>query len=218
MVNFFKLSSIPVLVVAGGEVKTEMKLQAPTLSEEDQFSSSMPKQYKCDGCVTIAYHLSAVVNQHKNKFKKRVNEEDAMDVTERACSPTTYAGYGIVLDGGKNTFSGPALPPKERPQSGGSIMLGGEMWSNRLASRCVQLVDDIGEVEIVEAVLESGGLEALVPRLCAKDCTKASKARVLSRATNTTTTLVVDSSPGDADILATAPKPFSAPASIRDEM
>ncbi|CAK0897084.1 unnamed protein product [Prorocentrum cordatum] len=50
-----------------GGVMQELKIQAPTFTEEDQYGYSMPARYKCDSCRAVMFHLDQDLRKRQPK-------------------------------------------------------------------------------------------------------------------------------------------------------
>merc|ERR1712186_45512 len=90
-----------------GSVVQELKIEAPSFTEEDQYSQIMPDRYKCDSCRAVMFHLEEGLRkkQPKSRRMKQWEYTDAMDDTCRS----GFEGYGVKLLNGQNTLSGPGL-------------------------------------------------------------------------------------------------------------
>jgi hypothetical protein len=107
-----------------------------------------------------------------------VSEDDAIEVLEFACDESRYGSYGLSVVGGKNKLTGPGIPvlnDDRMPAAGGGgfITMTGGMWPKRLRSRCIEIVDIVGEQRLVQLVLaniEKDIAQAVCPIV--KDCSK----------------------------------------------
>eukprot|EP00746_Dinoflagellata_sp_MGD_P161195 gnl/MRDRNA2_/MRDRNA2_88254_c0_seq1.p1 gnl/MRDRNA2_/MRDRNA2_88254_c0~~gnl/MRDRNA2_/MRDRNA2_88254_c0_seq1.p1 ORF type:complete len:287 (+),score=56.79 gnl/MRDRNA2_/MRDRNA2_88254_c0_seq1:74-934(+) len=164
MVKISVLTTVPMLVISittggGMEVKRneegrmvqQMKVEAPILSEEDQWGQVMPDIYRCDSCKAVVFHLNQALKKRQIK-SRRMHEWEYNELFEETCNGA-FEGYGIKLIDGKNTLSGPGLkqPDKSMPAGAAFIQMGGKGWSNRLSDICRSIVyDKIGEDELYE--------------------------------------------------------------------
>merc|ERR1712232_713816 len=129
----------------------QMQIQAPVMTEEDQYGYIMPDRYRCDSCRAVVYHLNAALTRRQPK-SRRLQEWELQEVFEDTCK-TGFQGYGIKFSNGENALSGPAFMQQESELSPGmgAIQMGGESWERRLGEICRKLVfDDIGEEELYE--------------------------------------------------------------------
>ncbi|EER12703.1 hypothetical protein Pmar_PMAR025336 [Perkinsus marinus ATCC 50983] len=79
-------------------------------------------------------------------------EYEIIDKLDALCDDKSFEGYGVRRgSSGKNVLSGVGINPPETLHggSGGSIQMGGQQWSRRLASMCRELVEEIGEKDLV---------------------------------------------------------------------
>merc|ERR1711907_132946 len=128
----------------------QMKIEAPSLSEEDQWGHVMPDAYRCDSCKAVVFQLNQALKKRHIK-SRRMHEWEYNELFEETCNGA-FEGYGIKLIDGKNTLSGPGLKQPASPPAGGAyIQMGGKGWSNRLSDICRSIVyDKIGEDELYE--------------------------------------------------------------------
>jgi len=155
--RLFFTTYIALLAVSFSE---KITMQAPNVSEEEQHSTSIPKQYKCDSCRAIAHQIYNSIDKRKSTFGNGsiINEDDAIEILEDACDEGRYGTYGLSVIGGRNKLTGPGIPVPHDDRlssSGGFITMSGGMWPKRLKSRCTAIVDTIGETKLVEMVLKS---------------------------------------------------------------
>jgi len=133
----------------GQNVQT-LKIEAPSMTEEDQYGYNMPDRYKCNSCRAVMFHLAEelIIKQPKARRLKQWEYVDAFDETCR----TSFKGYGIKLVNGENVLSGPGLKDETTISPGmGAIQMGGESWTKRLQEMCRKLVfEKVGEEEVYE--------------------------------------------------------------------
>ncbi|KAF4751771.1 marginal zone B and B1 cell-specific protein, partial [Perkinsus olseni] len=142
----------------GRRVMQQIKLEAPNLSQEDMYSPTLPQQYRCDACRAISYHIHESLRKDANKIRARqLPEYEIIDKFDAVCKEKSFDGYGIRRGGnGENVLSGVGVNPPEtltldgRSGGGGSIQMGGQQWSRRLSAMCRQLVEEIGEYDLVQ--------------------------------------------------------------------
>jgi len=152
------------------------KIQAPTMTEEDQYGYNMPPMYSCEGCRIVLFHLNETMHAKNPKDSKKKNEVcpkgtgnmacemkklkklkswEYLDIFDNnVCAMDNFDGYGIkMLNDQKNHLSGRALAGEhEQMVDGmGSISMGSDNWKKRLAEECRKLIyDRIGEEETYE--------------------------------------------------------------------
>ena len=128
----------------GKKVQT-LKIEAPSMTEEDQYGYNMPDRYKCDSCRAIVHHLQEALNKQQPK-SRRLKSWEYTDLFEETCR-SAFEGYGIKLVNGENVLSGPGLKDNVELQPGmGAIQMGGENWKKRLAEECRKLIfEHVGE-------------------------------------------------------------------------
>lgn len=147
MMKAFVLATVNKLAMSGMQ---QMKVEAPVLSEEDQWGQVMPDMYRCDSCKAVVYHLNQGLAKRKIK-SRRMHEWEYNEVFEETCN-SAFQGYGIKLIDGKNALSGPGLKqPDNIPPGGAFIQMSSKGWDNRLSDMCHNIVyDKIGEDELYE--------------------------------------------------------------------
>lgn len=159
-----------------GKVVQELKIEAPAMTEEDQYGYKMPDRYKCDSCRAIMFHLDvAMKKSHPNS--RRMKQWEYTDLFDDACR-TSFDGYGLKLLNGENTLSGPGLVHSEDQLTPGSgaIQMGGETWGKRLSEACREIVyERIGEDELYDKYREDGGLTESVCFQDIRYCTTGPK-------------------------------------------
>jgi len=163
MMKAFLLASMTRLAISSGsagkmEVKRneegrmvqQMQIEAPNLSEEDQYGYVMPDMYRCDSCKAVVFHLNQALKKRHMK-SRRMHEWEYIELFEETCNGA-FEGYGVKLINGKNTLSGPGLKQPDSPAPGGAfIQMGGQGWTNRLSEMCRTIVHDkVAEDELYE--------------------------------------------------------------------
>jgi hypothetical protein len=138
----------------GRNVQT-LKIQAPSMTEEDQYGYTMPEQYRCDSCKVVAYHLGEALRK-KDLKSRRLKEWEVQEVFDDTCK-TGFAGYGISHVNGESVLSGPALKRDNLEAGMGAIQMGGETWEKRLGEICRKFVyDKVGEDEFYDHFRKRG--------------------------------------------------------------
>jgi len=157
-----------------GRAVQSMQIQAPSMTEEDQYGYTMPDQYRCDACKVVAHHLGEALKQRQPK-NRRLQEWEYTDIFDETCKKA-LSGYGITVVDGQNVLSGPALKRNEL-QSGtgavamGAIQFGGETWEKRLGEICRKFVyEKIGEDELYEHFRKQGELSSDLCFQETRDC------------------------------------------------
>merc|ERR1711862_706761 len=90
-----------------GQQAQSLKIQAPTMTEEDQYGYTMPAQYRCDSCKVVVYHLGEALKKKELK-SRRLTEWEVQELFDETCS-SGFKGYGISHVNGESVLSGPAL-------------------------------------------------------------------------------------------------------------
>jgi len=141
-----------------GKVVQELKIEAPSMTEEDQYGYKMPDRYKCDSCRAVMFHLDVALKKAAPK-SRRMKQWEYTDTFDDACK-TSFEGYGIKLHNGENTLSGPGLTHADAISPGmGAIQMGGETWGKRLTEACKQIIyERMGEDELYDKFKADGGL------------------------------------------------------------
>jgi len=134
-----------------GKVVQQLKIEAPSMTEEDQYGYTMPDRYRCDSCKAVMFHLEAALRKQHPK-SRRMKDWEFTDLFDATCSFTAFEGYGIKLINGENALSGPGLPRDDTLAPGsGAIQMSSENWSKRLGEICRKIVyEKVGEEEIYE--------------------------------------------------------------------
>jgi hypothetical protein len=135
-----------------GKVVQELKIEAPTMTEEDQYGYTMPDRYKCDSCRAVMFHIEKDLSKRHPK-SRRMKQWEYTDAFDDICK-TSFEGYGIKLINGENALSGPALMDRDNQLAPGSgaIQMGGESWTKRLGEICRKTIyEKVGEEEVYEA-------------------------------------------------------------------
>lgn len=115
-----------------GKVVQQLKIEAPSMTEEDQYGYTMPDRYRCDGCKAVMWHLDKEFRKRQPKNRK-MKESEFTDAFDETCHYKTFDGYGIKLIDGENALSGAGLPRVENLAPGsGAIQMSSETWSKRL--------------------------------------------------------------------------------------
>lgn len=138
-----------------GKVVQEMKVMAPTMTEEDQYGYNMPDKYHCDACKAVVFHLNAEMKRRHPK-SRRMSEWEYNDLFEETCNEA-FVGYGIKLINGENALSGPGLQEPDVAPGGAMIQMGGDSWKKRLSEICRKLVfEQVGEDQLYKRYQTDG--------------------------------------------------------------
>jgi len=152
-----------------GRKVQSLKLEAPAMTEEDQYGYTMPDQYRCDACKVVSYHLNEALKMRQPK-NRRLQEWEYQDIFDETCK-SGLAGYGIALVNGENVLSGPALKRDNLAPGMGAIQMGGETWEKRLGEICRKFVyDKIGEDELYEHFHRQGQISSDLCHKETRDC------------------------------------------------
>jgi len=133
-----------------GKNVQSLKIEAPSMTEEDQYGYNMPEQYRCDSCKVVVYHLTEALKRRQPK-KRRLQEWEYHEIFDETCAKG-FPGYGVSLVNGQNVLSGPALKQRDDLEPGmGAIQMGGETWEKRLGEICRKFVyEKVGEDEVYD--------------------------------------------------------------------
>jgi len=134
-----------------GRAVQSLKIEAPAMTEEDQYGYNMPDKYKCDSCRAVMFHIDQDFRKKQPK-SRRLKSWEYTDMFEDTCSKA-FEGYGIKLLNGENVLSGPGLKDEvaELKPGMGAIQMGGDNWKKRLAEECRKIVfEKVGEEETYE--------------------------------------------------------------------
>jgi len=140
-----------------GKVVQELKIEAPAVTEEDQYGYVMPERYRCDACKAVLFHLETDLK--KKQKSRRMKQWEYTELFDDTCK-TSFTGYGVKLVNGENALSGPGLKAQEELAPGsGAIQMGGDAWNKRLGEICRKLVyEDVGEDELYDKFHAGGSL------------------------------------------------------------
>jgi len=160
-----------------GRKVQSLQIQAPSMTEEDQYGYNMPDQYRCDSCKVVAHHLSEALKLRQPK-NRRLHEWEYQEIYDETCK-SGLSGYGVALIDGQNALSGPALKRDNLKPGMGAIQMGGETWEKRLGETCRKFVfDKIGEDELYEHFRTGGEVSADLCFSETRDCQVGPKAPV----------------------------------------
>jgi len=138
-----------------GKSVQSLQIQAPSMTEEDQYGYTMPDQYRCDACKVVVHHVTDALKGKQPK-NKRLREWEYHELFDETCK-TGFTGYGISLVNGQNVLSGPALKRDNLEPGMGAIQMGGETWEKRLGEQCRKFIyEKIGEDELYDHFREHG--------------------------------------------------------------
>jgi len=153
-----------------GRQVQSLKIEAPSMTEEDQYGYTMPDQYRCDACKVVTHHLSEALKKAHPTKNRRLKEWEYQELFDETCAKG-FSGYGVALVHGQNVLSGPALKRDNLEPGMGAIQMGGETWEKRLGEICRKFVyEKIGEDEVYDNFRAN---EEVSPDLCFKktrDC------------------------------------------------
>lgn len=155
-----------------GKMVQQLKIEAPAMTEEDQYGYVMPDRYRCDSCKAVMFHLDADLGKRQPK-SRRLQEWEYTDVFEATCSGA-FGGYGIKLIDGENALAGPGLPRESTLAPGsGAIQMSSETWTKRLGELCREIVfEKLGEEEVYDKfykAFKAGGPIGLNNDICTKE-------------------------------------------------
>jgi hypothetical protein len=159
-----------------GKVVQELKIEAPSMTEEDQYGYKMPERYKCDSCRAVMFHLNQAMKK-AHPSSRRMKQWEYTDVFDEACR-SSFEGYGVKLLNGQNTLSGPGLIHAEDQLTPGSgaIQMGGETWGKRLSEACREIIyEKLGEDEMYDKYREDGEITESVCYQDIRYCTTGPK-------------------------------------------
>jgi len=152
-----------------------LQIQAPSMTEEDQYGYTMPDQYRCDACKVVAHHLSEALKRRQPK-NRRLKEWEYQETYDETCQ-TGLSGYGVALVDGQNVLSGPALKREDVSPGMGAIQFGGETWEKRLGEICRKFVyEKIGEDELYDHFRTRGEVSSDLCFQETRDCQLGPKA------------------------------------------
>lgn len=133
--------------VASGR-QEKISFTPPELSEEEQLSHVMSKPLRCDACKAVATQTYLALKTLKNKKgKTKIKEFEYTAVLDRICTDKVYENYGAKQVDGVTILSGEGL----LGSNAASMMVGGGLWSTRIANVCGEVVGAIGDDEIYDA-------------------------------------------------------------------
>jgi len=155
-----------------GKMVQQMKIEAPAMTEEDQYGYVMPDRYRCDSCKAVMFHLDADLRKKQPK-SRRLQEWEYTDVFDATCGGA-FGGYGIKLIDGENALAGPGLPRESKLAPGsGAIQMSSETWTKRLGELCREIVfEKLGEEEVYDkfyTAFKAGESAGLNNDICTKE-------------------------------------------------
>lgn len=148
-----------------------LKIEAPSMTEEDQYGYTMPQQYRCDSCKVVVHHLTEALKRRQPK-NRRLQEWEYTDIFDETCAlGGGFSGYGVALVKGQNVLSGPALKRDNLEPGMGAIQMGGETWEKRLGEICRKFVfEKVGEDQVYEHFRSRGEVSSELCFLETRDC------------------------------------------------
>lgn len=152
-----------------GKQVQSLQIQAPSMTEEDQYGYTMPDQYRCDSCKVVAYHLNEALKRRQPK-NRRLQEWEYHELFDETCK-SAFEGYGVAFVNGQNMLSGPAIKRDNIEPGMGAIQMGGETWAKRLGEICRRFVyEKIGEDEVYELFRSQGQVSSDLCFSGTRDC------------------------------------------------
>jgi len=153
----------------------QLKIQAPSMTEEDQYGYTMPEQYRCDSCKVVAHHVTEALKK-KQPMNKRMPEWEYHELFDEVCA-TGFEGYGVALVNGENMLSGPAIKRDNLEPGMGAIQMGGDTWAKRLGEQCRKFVyEKIGEDEVYDHFRAKGEVSSDLCFRETRDCKAGAEA------------------------------------------
>jgi len=152
-----------------GKQVQSMQIQAPSMTEEDQYGYTMPDQYRCDSCKVVTYHLNEALKRKQPK-NRRMSEWEYHELFDETCT-AGFEGYGLSLVNGENMLSGPSIKRDNLEPGMGAIQMGGETWAKRLGEVCRKFVyERVGEDEVYDHFRSKGALSSDLCIRETRDC------------------------------------------------
>jgi len=151
-----------------GRQVQSMKMEAPSMTEEDQYGYTMPDQYRCDACKVVTHHLSKAL---KRTQSRRLKEWERDEIFEETCTANDFKGYGVSHVDGQTMLSGPSIKRDNIQPGMGSMQMGGETWEKRLGEICRKFVyEKVGEEEVYELFRSKGEVSSDICFEGTRDC------------------------------------------------
>lgn len=148
--------------------RVSLSATAPTLDDEEKYSSHMPTHLRCDACRAVAYQMGQHLAKAEAKSHtpdsnglQELSESTYTDVLDRTCSQN-WQSYGVREVNQMKRLMGPGL--SKGPEPSISVMITGGPWPNRLSMTCFHYLGEFGEDQIYEAYRQ--GQETLEALLC----------------------------------------------------
>ncbi|XP_034374381.1 marginal zone B- and B1-cell-specific protein [Arvicanthis niloticus] len=148
--------------------RVSLSATAPTLDDEEKYSSHMPTHLRCDACRAVAYQMGQHLAKAEAKSHtpdsgglQELSESTYTDVLDRTCSQN-WQSYGVQEVNQMKRLMGPGL--SKGPEPSISVMITGGPWPNRLSMTCFHYLGEFGEDQIYEAYRQ--GPENLEALLC----------------------------------------------------
>lgn len=124
-----------------GRRMQKLQVQSPNLTEEDQQSVTLAKQYECSACRAVIFQTESALKKNL-KLKKEIKEWDLIDIFEQVCTTNTFNDYGLSTVDGKNVLTGPGIEQEEIQKGQASIKMGGGKWPDHLKRMCSKMTAD----------------------------------------------------------------------------
>merc|ERR1712232_946544 len=99
-----------------GKVVQQLKIEAPTITEEDQYGPIMPDRNRCDACRAVMFHIDNDIRKVHPK-SRRMKQWEYTDTFDETCR-NGFEGYGVKLVDGENALSGPGLKTPDTMPAG----------------------------------------------------------------------------------------------------
>ncbi|KAF0301160.1 Marginal zone B- and B1-cell-specific protein [Amphibalanus amphitrite] len=125
---------------------------SPQSQGEEHLSKHVPLTLYCDTCMAIAYqvHLS-FAKFHSQVTRRPPTESEIYHLVSEACEHQRFREYGMLEVHGHRHISGPGCNQLEAE---GGVKHSRGPWPRRLADRCEEVTEDIGEINMHNAWLE----------------------------------------------------------------
>mmetsp|Transcript_7424 Transcript_7424/g.10704 ORF Transcript_7424/g.10704 Transcript_7424/m.10704 type:complete len:258 (-) Transcript_7424:244-1017(-) len=173
------LSALPLLLLLLGvpasghgsaqDLKEEMNAAFKTLDDMPKAPITMqqiPPDQHCKSCAIVSEALSVALREASAKGK--LSEDFAIQaLTEQCNHPDTFAGWDLDINGHLERTPPPERPPTEENRASRAPTF--VTWTDRLQFVCSEILDKVGEEELLELFHASGSKMTLpAQKLCSK--------------------------------------------------
>ena len=124
---------------------------SPHSQGEEHLSRHVPLTLYCDTCMAIAFQVHLAFDKfHRQVTRRPPTESEVYHLVAGACQLPRYHEYGMLEVHGHRHISGPGCNQLEAE---GGVKHSRGPWPRRLADRCEEVTEDVGELAMHQAWL-----------------------------------------------------------------